>query len=606
MTQMLGLSFDCPASPSIELLNDPSARNGWGLAWYPAGDWAAAMVKDPNSTGRDPVTMALATWKTFRSTVFVGHVRGAAKRRTVQDTHPFVRSHAGRSWVLAHNGELDPERLATDLPLGTPPVFEPLGRTDSEHVFCWLLTRIRALGVRRLDAIGWPRLAELLAQVNALGQLNLILTDGLDLVAYRDVGGFGSLHWIRRIPPHRTGALATRTYTVDFEDAGDANRSMIVVSTTPLSDEPGWALLEPGEMLVARMSCVTARLAAAAVPTRAELLQADTREIRLPATARAAPPLEMATPGSAHGRPEAVLRPPRSSPRIVTVAHRTTYRYEKPVEHSTHLFRLRPVHDDAQRLLAHELVIAPDAARVAFDDVFGNHATRIDLATEFKELTIAARSTVELHATSMSAGPTDERHTIPLVWMPWQREMMQPYLLPPELPETQLVELSRYAMSFVARQDGDLVESVTDINRTIFKDYAYVKGATRLETTPFEVYRSRQGVCQDFANLFICLARLLNVPARYRVGYIYTGASHANPTMGDASHAWVELYLPWIGWRGFDPTNGCLAGLDHVRVACGRNYRDATPTSGTLYRGGGGEKLEIAVRFEDVGDDGRL
>src|SRR5690606_17716177 len=92
------------------------------------------------------------------------------------------------------------------------------------------------------------------------------------------------------------------------------------------------------------------------------------------------------------------------------------------------------------------------------------------------------------------------------------------------------------------------------------------------------------------------MARLLGIPARYRVGYINTGADYENKVQSEASHAWAELYLPWFGWYGFDPTNGCLVGSDHVRVAAGRNYRDASPTSGTIYKGGGGEKLNVAVR----------
>jgi transglutaminase-like putative cysteine protease len=102
---------------------------------------------------------------------------------------------------------------------------------------------------------------------------------------------------------------------------------------------------------------------------------------------------------------------------------------------------------------------------------------------------------------------------------------------------------------------------------SIYSDYKYVSESTSLETTSFEVYTSRQGVCQDFANLLICLVRLLNIPARYRMGYIYTGANHENKIQSEASHAWAELYLPYIGWRGFDPTNGCMVGQDHVRVA---------------------------------------
>lgn len=70
-----------------------------------------------------------------------------------------------------------------------------------------------------------------------------------------------------------------------------------------------------------------------------------------------------------------------------------------------------------------------------------------------------------------------------------------------------------------------------------------------LRLEPAEVYGNRYGVCQDFTNLFICLARLLSVPARYVCGYIYTGATHANHRQGDAAHAWVHVYLPEVGWR---------------------------------------------------------
>jgi transglutaminase-like putative cysteine protease len=182
--------------------------------------------------------------------------------------------------------------------------------------------------------------------------------------------------------------------------------------------------------------------------------------------------------------------------------------------------------------------------------------------------------------------------------MPWHRHMLQPYLLPPELPETQLAELIEYAMTFVHRNDFDLLDTLLDINWTIFDEYAYRQGATTLLTTPFEVYVNRKGVCQDFTNLFICLARLLGVPARYVCGYIYTGAKNPNQRQGEASHAWVQVYLPEVGWKGFDPTNGVLTQTEHIRVALGRNYVDATPTSGTLYVGGGGEKLEVDVRCE--------
>jgi transglutaminase-like putative cysteine protease len=178
--------------------------------------------------------------------------------------------------------------------------------------------------------------------------------------------------------------------------------------------------------------------------------------------------------------------------------------------------------------------------------------------------------------------------------------MLLPYLLPPELPETQLRELTDYAYSFVRRNDGDAFATMWDMTQTINRDFAYVSGSTTLATTPFDVYVTRRGVCQDFANLLICMARLLDVPARYRVGYIFTGTDYENQIQSDASHAWVELFSPLRGWVGVDPTNACLTGLDHVRVACGRNYVDAAPSGGTIWEGGRGERLTVRVEVVPV------
>ncbi|WP_437324964.1 transglutaminase-like domain-containing protein [Sorangium sp. So ce381] len=222
-------------------------------------------------------------------------------------------------------------------------------------------------------------------------------------------------------------------------------------------------------------------------------------------------------------------------------------------------------------------------------------------ATPFNDLVIESRSRVELLDTDpLSFRPLRARSTIPLVWMPWQRQILQPFLLPPELPESELAELSEYAMTFVDRNGSDLLDTLLDLNASIFEEYEYKQGSTNLFTTAFDVYANRRGVCQDFTNLFICLTRLLGVPSRYVCGYIYTGPKHENQRQSEASHAWVQVYLPEIGWKGFDPTNGILTQTDHIRVAVGRNYVDATPTSGTIYVGGGAERLAVDVRVEPI------
>ena len=287
---------------------------------------------------------------------------------------------------------------------------------------------------------------------------------------------------------------------------------------------------------------------------------------------------------------------------MLQIFHETAYRYAQQVARSSHRLRLRPLVDAQQSLVDWKLDLSVDGERWEYEDVFGNHVTSLEVSTPFQELVIRSSSLVRVHVAApepLRTAPGRDR--LPLAWMPWQRQLMLPYLLPPELPESELMALRDFALGFVERNGSDLLATLQDMNATLYRDFAYVPGITNAETTPFEVFVARQGVCQDFAHLLICLARLLDVPARYRVGYIHTGSDYENRLQSEASHAWVEIYLPGAGWRGLDPTNGCLVGADHVRVACGRHFWDAAPTSGTIY-GGGGETLSVEVRVERVTD----
>ncbi|MQA89986.1 MAG: hypothetical protein GEU90_07110 [Gemmatimonas sp.] len=289
--------------------------------------------------------------------------------------------------------------------------------------------------------------------------------------------------------------------------------------------------------------------------------------------------------------------------RILEVNHETVYTYSWPVRRSSHLFLLHPVDDPRQDVLEYELALSVPGERTAFEDVFGNQAISFRPTEEYTELRIHSRARVRVRGTWEServdyTGSVDH----PVVWMPWQRMMMLPYLMPPELPEPQLSDLSDFALDFVRRSGGDLVHALQEMNQAIYQDFVYEPGSTTVETTPYETYVRRRGVCQDFANLFIILAQLLNVPARYRVGYINTGGDYEGQVRSDASHAWAEVYLPQIGWYGFDPANGKGTGhVDYIRVATGRHYRDAAPVAGTIFEGGGGERLEASVRVETVG-----
>ena len=208
------------------------------------------------------------------------------------------------------------------------------------------------------------------------------------------------------------------------------------------------------------------------------------------------------------------------------------------------------------------------------EDVFGNFTARFDMEAPYQELVVAAESEVEVfdYDPFEFIKELKVRPAFPLVWMPWEIKMLQPYLTSQELPDTQLAELYEYAQSFVQRNKGDILESLFDINLTLFREYKYTPGSTTLATTPFDVYGNRFGVCQDFANLFITLARLLPPPRPLRPRlHLYVATPGEARAQSDASHAWVQVYIPSGRWKGLDPTNGVLPHLDHIRTGVGRN-----------------------------------
>jgi len=572
---LLAMSFEGELAPSFTLTCLEPGRtlpDGWGMGYYPAGEPSAAVLKEPAPPQASIRSQLALAWEQVASSLFVLHIRHATwGALSDANTQPFCRAWGRRDWLMAHAGSLDRKPDALHGP------FEPVGSTDTEAIFCGLLNRFAAHGWRNLAEVDLEILESWLGELNERGGLTLCLTDGRDLLVHTDRHG-EPLHLGILTPPYERIALGDTDLILDLTRRGAKSRKGVIACTDPLVAVPdgdaaravAWRQPPPGTLLVIREGAVIA---------------------------------ERTTAGNVE-TPREKRRPARAERQTFDVVHRTVYKYQRPVERSQHVLRLAPVHDRLQSVLSSEVTISVPSTQVReYEDVFGNRVHRFSIETPFTEMVIEARSVVEvLDVDPLGFGPLRVQSSIPLVWMPWQRQVLEPFLLPPELPETQLAELAEYAMSFVARNDNDLLDTLLNINDTIYREYAYRQGTTTVYTSPFDTYVNRRGVCQDFANLMICLARLLGVPARYVCGYIYTGPKVAAATdhqrQGEASHAWVQLYLPQVGWKGFDPTNGILTQTDHVRVAVGRNYLDATPTSGTIFVGGGDETLAVDVRVE--------
>ncbi len=110
-----------------------------------------------------------------------------------------------------------------------------------------------------------------------------------------------------------------------------------------------------------------------------------------------------------------------------------------------------------------------------------------------------------------------------------------------------------------------------------------------------DALRNRKGVCQDYAHIMIALVRRMGIPCRYVSGYLFHKAGSKTRSTEGATHAWVEAYLPELGWLGLDPTNNVIADESHVRTAVGRDYADVPPTRG-VFKGDASSELTVAVR----------
>jgi transglutaminase-like putative cysteine protease len=140
-----------------------------------------------------------------------------------------------------------------------------------------------------------------------------------------------------------------------------------------------------------------------------------------------------------------------------------------------------------------------------------------------------------------------------------------------------------------------------DLTTRIYREFTYDSAATDIATTIAELLKIRRGVCQDFAHLLIAAFRLMGLPARYVSGYLLTKAPPGKQKLvgSDASHAWVSVWAPEIGWVDFDPTNNMMPRDEHITIAYGRDFQDVSPVTGVLL-GGGSHQVDVAVDVAPV------
>lgn len=272
------------------------------------------------------------------------------------------------------------------------------------------------------------------------------------------------------------------------------------------------------------------------------------------------------------------------------IRHLTHYLYTGKVVDSANQIKLYPVRDDRQRVTEHTVEISQNPAVHVIHDYFGNKTGFFTLIHPHSELYIENRMAVEIVNT-----PLATLQSATEVWQHLQQPETQllyhPFLKAEQAKMQQ--EIHDVVQQWVSFQDHPL-ESIARLSDFIYQHFTYKKGVTTIETRVDELWKLKAGVCQDFAHLLLYMLRLVNIPCRYISGYICPGSSEWRGE--GATHAWAEAWMPDTGWVGIDPTNKCLAGERHVRLANGRNFSDCTPVKGT-YRGAVEHLLEVTVQF---------
>lgn len=279
-----------------------------------------------------------------------------------------------------------------------------------------------------------------------------------------------------------------------------------------------------------------------------------------------------------------------------SIRHMTRFKYEEPVRESLMEVRIHPRTDANQRCFSFSLSVSPRCRLFSYRDHLGNNVHHFDIPGQHGELVIVGRALVELQELS----PIPDA-LAPSAWMELDEivhngdywEMFLPSKF--ARPTPALLKLAA-ELNVVRRHDP--LTLLREINARLHDALAYVPRSTRVDSPIDEALERREGVCQDFSHIMIALVRHLGIPCRYVSGYLHHRPKDHVRSVESATHAWVDAFLPHLGWVGFDPTNDLLAHESHIRTALGRDYEDVPPTRG-VYRGKTASEMRVAVQVTE-------
>lgn len=262
----------------------------------------------------------------------------------------------------------------------------------------------------------------------------------------------------------------------------------------------------------------------------------------------------------------------------LNIEHNSRYRYGSPVHYSVLRLRLHPQSSPGQKIIDWTVAIEGATQEANYRDGYGNRTTLISLERDVQDLVIRAAGQVE---TEDRTGVLGKVYNFMPIWL-YERETAL------TRPGSAIRELA------TSLQVGtDKLAIMHELMGLLHRRVVYTPGSTSVVTTAEEALTNGKGVCQDHTHIFLSVARLLNIPARYVSGYLMLN----NTIEQTASHAWAEAHIDGLGWVGFDAANDICPNEGYVRVACGLDYREAAPVSGVRF-GPGIESLAVEVNVE--------
>jgi len=282
-----------------------------------------------------------------------------------------------------------------------------------------------------------------------------------------------------------------------------------------------------------------------------------------------------------------------------SIHHRTTYSYAFPVSTSHHITRLQPLSNEAQTCHSFKIKVSPETEKISsLVDFYNNNYQIFSLQERHKTLVIESKSIVNVH-------PKDQNIIAITETCAQVRDYIQHHL-PRE--DSQIIEytfptamtpdsfdLNAFA-SAIFTDDKPFTQALLDM-LDVFKDeFEFDPEASDIYTPISTTLKTRKGVCQDFAHTMIAALKSLGFAAKYVSGYILSHPPKGMKRLegADASHAWVSVFIPRLGWVEIDPTNRLVCSHEHISVATGRDYADVSMIKGAV-TGGGKHTISVEV-----------